>query len=303
MDLFSTAPCSTSRPMKFTEHRNLTRKLARPSFRPRNAAPGTRNVKENARCPKVVRISVTDGDATDSSSDEEQLFGRHRVKRYVNEISIEACSRGRSKPVSNGTKRTTRTSDFQAEKKFRGVRRRPWGKWAAEIRDPLRRVRVWLGTYDTAEEAAKVYDTAAIQLRGPDALTNFATTEPPFSGEVESGDECQNLSSPTSVLRFCSSSSAEETDEPKPMEVDGATLPETLTKFLPTETAFLDDFLELEKPLPLFFDETAPNSFLPEHFDDIFLGMGDDFGPSTWQVDDFFQEIGDLFTSDPVHPF
>ncbi|XP_042510892.1 pathogenesis-related genes transcriptional activator PTI6-like [Macadamia integrifolia] len=188
--------------VKFSEHVLRTKKL--------NSRPGTE--KSDLR-PKLVRITFTDVDATDSSSEDgrgEEIV--RRVRKYVQEIGIDAPAMKKKKKKKKKRKMQLTNGDESRRKSFRGVRRRPWGRWAAEIRDPIRQKRLWLGTFDTPQEAATVYDNAAVRLKGPDAITNFPVSSRTETAVVQgvssspktmmSLDSLECTASPTSVLRY-----------------------------------------------------------------------------------------------------
>ncbi|KAL6547771.1 hypothetical protein OROHE_009476 [Orobanche hederae] len=312
--------------VKYTEHLNQTISVTRPS---ENTVSGGETPYPAKMPVRTVRISVTDADATDSSSDGEDNSACsvriRRVKKFISEVRIQNCGgdSGGGNTSANGVKKTRRrqtafsvlkrrrmktVGKVGGVKKFRGVRQRPWGKWAAEIRDPVRRVRLWLGTYDTAEEAALMYDHAAIQLRGPDALTNFSTSlEKDNRGCAAYNSD--DVTSPKSVLRFVSAAHSQAEAEPCSIlsNCDDAVFvqegfEEDSTIFPRSNELFGD--LENPVPIPDLFGLSDLAFGLDYDGCDMLIGSSIDpgfrVGQPKWQVDDYFLDFGDVFGSDPL---
>ncbi|XP_052181837.1 ethylene-responsive transcription factor ERF016-like [Diospyros lotus] len=91
-----------------------------------------------------------------------------------------------ARPPVGETRVRARAAAAAGNGRFKGARMRKWGKWVVEISNPITHKRIWLGTYDTAEEAARAYDAAELCIRGPAATLNFPHDPPdiPFAPEL-----------------------------------------------------------------------------------------------------------------------
>ncbi|KAJ7954092.1 Ethylene-responsive transcription factor [Quillaja saponaria] len=191
---------------------------------------------EDSKMMRKIRVFCYDPDATDSSSSEGEAEltdrKRIRVKRIMHEISLPIAS-GKSNslesesssqysnnggktfkcnqgPTPNKKRVLAKTPKTPSTHKYKGVRQRKWGKWAAEIRDPFKGVRIWLGTYNTAEEASRAYEMKRLEFEA-----------------MKNNDGCSATAIPASVKSTHLSSSAvvsQSQNKPTTSEDSGSVL-------------------------------------------------------------------------------
>lgn len=188
-------------------------------------------------------------------------------------------------------------------KKYKGVRMRSWGSWVSEIRAPNQKTRIWLGSYSTAEAAARAYDVALLCLKGPQANLNFPTSSTSYSSShhlLDILDE-KTLLCPKSIQRVAAQAANNSFDLFAPSS-PAASSPSDLDQHHDDNDndddgiqsllgSFVDNHVSLMDPSSswyddhnemFFFDDGAPFDYFPQ------------LNSTTNMVDEYFYEDADI---------